>query len=273
MNSPLFPESPRTCETDAPFLYRTVTCLALTDGKLPPSPESEGVLSLLFLTGGFAQLRFSDRTVAAAAHTVTILNDGTGQFPQTTETAWTGILLTVSGGASAAFIESLGPCDALPVGNTPFPNAMEDVVRLSHGEIPGSDILLSNAIHHLLSLILTASRRFQKADTASQALVRNSALYIETHLTEPLSLEQMSIRLGISKFYLSRLFSARTGMTLSEYHASCRIRESKRLLGDPFLSISTISNRVGFVDISHFTKCFQKREGLTPSQYRKTLFQ
>ncbi|WP_445301719.1 helix-turn-helix transcriptional regulator [Microcoleus sp. MON1_C1] len=51
----------------------------------------------------------------------------------------------------------------------------------------------------------------------------------------------------------------------------CRIEKAKQLLKRQDLSITYISQQVGFHDQSHFSKTFCKLVGLTPKKYRDQL--
>jgi AraC-like DNA-binding protein len=47
--------------------------------------------------------------------------------------------------------------------------------------------------------------------------IENTTAYIEKNIRQALSLEQISDGVGISKFYLNRIFSGSTGQTLMAY--------------------------------------------------------
>jgi len=50
-----------------------------------------------------------------------------------------------------------------------------------------------------------------------------------------------------------------------------RIEQAKELLHDPQFTISTISEMVGFADVSHFSRVFKKIEHISPKAFRNTL--
>ena len=60
-------------------------------------------------------------------------------------------------------------------------------------------------------------------------------------------------------------------MSLMEYLTRVRIEEAKRLLHNPQYLIDEIAENIGYDDASYFTKVFKRYEGVTPTQYRKTL--
>lgn len=100
-------------------------------------------------------------------------------------------------------------------------------------------------------------------------LLRKAIIYMNQHLEENLSLEEVSAHIGLSPTYFSRLFSNDMKMTYIEYLTKIRIEESKKYLVDTKESISDIAIRLGFSDQSYFSKVFKKVEGMTPGKYRK----
>lgn len=92
--------------------------------------------------------------------------------------------------------------------------------------------------------------------------------YINGHLTEELSLESLSERFSISKYYLSHLFRHETGMSVMQFCIERRILCACRLLRSE-LTISRICAECGFSSQSYFSSVFKKQIGKTPGQYRK----
>ncbi|WP_290884060.1 helix-turn-helix transcriptional regulator [Fischerella sp.] len=70
---------------------------------------------------------------------------------------------------------------------------------------------------------------------------------------------------------MTRLFKQAMGLTPRQYVIRCRIETAKRLLAKWELSITEISDRLGFTSHSHFTTFFRKHTGITPTAYRRGL--
>lgn len=92
--------------------------------------------------------------------------------------------------------------------------------------------------------------------------------YISKHLYDDITLSHISNFLGLSKKYLSSLFSKSMGITLTEYIQKQKIEEAKFLLTSTNYSIIAICEFLKFHDQSHFTKIFKKFTGLTPKKYK-----
>ena len=73
--------------------------------------------------------------------------------------------------------------------------------------------------------------------------------------------------MGVSKSMLYRKIKSLTGMTTSDFIKDIRLKYACKLLNDKPVSISEVAYAVGFSQPKYFTVCFQKKYGLTPSEY------
>lgn len=101
------------------------------------------------------------------------------------------------------------------------------------------------------------------------ATVYAASDYISVHFREEITLERLAKEFYVSKSYLSRSFKEVVGFGFREYVNILRIQLALEMLGDTDLSISEISEAVGFESISYFGQVFQKHLAVSPSQYRK----
>lgn len=92
--------------------------------------------------------------------------------------------------------------------------------------------------------------------------------YIDTHYTEALSLEQIAKALGVSKFYLSHIFSDKLHTSYPAYLAGKRIELAKTLLTSTSLPITEIAYESGFSSTRTFFRNFEGICHLTPKAYR-----
>ena len=98
-------------------------------------------------------------------------------------------------------------------------------------------------------------------------IVRKTKAYLEEHYNEDLNLQLLADVLGVSAGYLSKSFKAQTGSSFTEYLTDVRIDAAKQMIRETEQSISDISYAVGFSDPGYFSKCFRKRENLSPSEF------
>ncbi|MGG3871232.1 PocR ligand-binding domain-containing protein [Brevibacillus laterosporus] len=92
--------------------------------------------------------------------------------------------------------------------------------------------------------------------------------YIYAHKNENFTLADMAVICHVSPSYFSRLFTKETGENFSVFIPRLKIEWAKQILETTDLSISQISNELGFSEPSYFIKTFKKFERITPSVYR-----
>ncbi len=93
--------------------------------------------------------------------------------------------------------------------------------------------------------------------------------YIDANIHNAISVNNLTDVLGISQPYLFRLFKAHTGKSPKQYIDDVKLKNAKRLLGETKLSINDISEILGYLDQSSFSKFFSAKTGMSPSKYRK----
>ncbi len=92
--------------------------------------------------------------------------------------------------------------------------------------------------------------------------------YIEDHLDEKLTLEQVASELGFSPSSISHMFTRVTGRSFYQYVIWRRLLEAQeQMLMD--VPLKEVWGRCGFPDYSAFYRAFRKEFGLSPKQYRK----
>lgn len=112
----------------------------------------------------------------------------------------------------------------------------------------------------------------QLLDGKSQP-VRKTIQYVKTHFSAPIHLEDICQNVGLSKAYLSTLFSEETGATLTEFIRSTRIEYSQQLLAHTDASILEVAHESGFETQNYFSTVFKNQTGMTPNGYRKSVRQ
>ncbi len=93
--------------------------------------------------------------------------------------------------------------------------------------------------------------------------------YICRHRTEKITAAAVSKALGLNRSYLSTLFKKETGMPISDYIRSEKLKAAANMLIFSECPCSDIAEYFGFASQSHFIKCFREETGLTPAEYRK----
>lgn len=104
---------------------------------------------------------------------------------------------------------------------------------------------------------------------ATQKTIFEIVGHINNYYYEDITLETISEKYFLSPFYFSRTFKEITGFHFVEYVNNVRIKEAKKLLLNTNMTISDISDAVGFKSNTHFGRVFKNIEGVSPSLYKK----
>lgn len=95
--------------------------------------------------------------------------------------------------------------------------------------------------------------------------------YIGAHLSEPLSVEELSRVAGFSKYHFHRQFTAFTGITVARFVALLRLkRASLQLAFGVDQRIIEVAYEAGFANPESFSRAFKSAQGQSPSQFRRS---
>ncbi|MBR5071276.1 MAG: AraC family transcriptional regulator, partial [Oscillospiraceae bacterium] len=98
--------------------------------------------------------------------------------------------------------------------------------------------------------------------------IRTAIEYMEEHLEDSISAQDVADRVHISPFFLQRGFSVMTGCGIGEYLRSRRLYQAALDLRDTDDRVIDIAVRYGYESQESFTKAFSRFHGVTPSQAR-----
>ncbi len=119
----------------------------------------------------------------------------------------------------------------------------------------------SSRLRVLAAPSIQISRAADITETVKEALAR--------HPFETTSLQDLATYIGISPFYLARIFSREVGLPIHQYLLRLRLMNAVERMSDISLNLSTIAVDCGFSSGSHFTTAFRKLFGTTPTQWRR----
>lgn len=121
-----------------------------------------------------------------------------------------------------------------------------------------------------ISMLLTYTEQVQRlrSHITPTQLSLEVASYVQRHLSETISTEDLARELHFSRPHLSRRFREETGVTLTDYILTKKSEEAARLLASTDKSMTAISDYLGFSSQSHFARVFHKYIGSSPTEYR-----
>lgn len=119
-----------------------------------------------------------------------------------------------------------------------------------------------------LTEILYTLNKLPEYTPSDSGIVRDIVIYINDHITQPLSLDELSERFYISKYYLCRQFKKRMGIGVGKYITHKRILYVKDLHADG-VSLTDACITAGFGDYSSFYVAYKKLFGTSPKNILK----
>jgi AraC family transcriptional regulator len=99
--------------------------------------------------------------------------------------------------------------------------------------------------------------------------VQRAIWFVEGHLGEPFSLDDVAGVAGLSRFHLVRAFGQVTGRSVMRYVRARRLTEAARVLAGGAPDILSVAFDAGYGSHEAFTRAFREQFGLTPERLRE----
>lgn len=112
----------------------------------------------------------------------------------------------------------------------------------------------------------TAKYAKEIAEAIKRAFKKN---VIEENVDYTIHIQPIIASLGISPNYGLEVFQKIYNMSPRTYLSDLKLQEAKILLQQPKMSLNEISNRLGYKNLSHFSRQFKRWTGVNPSDFRK----
>lgn len=132
-----------------------------------------------------------------------------------------------------------------------------------------TEIFKSNALSMLLVILnrLVLENIIPEKTSCKKGLRLDDIFtYVNSHLTEEISLDTLSEDLFFSKYHILHEFKKKTGISLYKYIIKRRLDYSKTLI-ESGMHIKEVCHNCGFGDYSNYFRSFKKEYGYTPKQY------
>lgn len=106
---------------------------------------------------------------------------------------------------------------------------------------------------------------------AGSFIAQNAVKYIEENYMEKLKLSDVADQVYVSQWHLSKILNRYVEKSFSDILNHVRIEKAKELLKEPSLRIGDIAEKVGFLDMAHFSRVFKKQTGFSANEYRNQI--
>jgi AraC family transcriptional regulator len=128
----------------------------------------------------------------------------------------------------------------------------------------------ASALAYELLMLLSTEALDPRTNPQAQPGLENARLYAETNFAQPLTVDDLARRAGMSRYHFSRLFAAHTGLPPAAWLVEQRVKETARLLRSTKLPLKEIASRCGFPNENYLSRVFRKQTGIPPATYRRS---
>jgi ABC-type sugar transport system substrate-binding protein/AraC-like DNA-binding protein len=109
------------------------------------------------------------------------------------------------------------------------------------------------------------SRRMEKNNRRTP--IQEIIDYIDSHISEPISIKTLSHQFKISHSYLGQMFKKETGIKFTDYLNAQRVEKAKIILKGRGVTINTVARDLGYTNPDYFYKVFKKLTGQSAGEF------
>ncbi len=138
----------------------------------------------------------------------------------------------------------------------------------------GAEALVCAALEELL---IRLARRLSVDDSAPDAApadadgFERTVEYLERHVGESLSLEQICRDNYLGRSQLQKIFHEHTGGGVMEYFGRLKINAARRMIRAGRYNFTQIAALCGFQSVHYFSRRFRQLTGMSPSEYAQSV--
>ncbi len=139
----------------------------------------------------------------------------------------------------------------------------------------GADQLIRNLLECFLIRLIRSEEQdgeiFEEGAERPDSPVCEIRAYLDRNVGKRTSLHELCLLFGTNKTTLCKEFRRLTGDTVVDYCNKLRIKEAKRRIREGGETFSQIAEDLNFSTIHYFTRLFVQFEGMTPTQYLRSI--
>ncbi len=152
-----------------------------------------------------------------------------------------------------------------------YSDLLAEIFRIASEDDGFSDMMLYEKLVSLLVMLTEESRLQEQQDELERSIRDMTPIkqYLDTNYKEKISLDALAEAFYVNKFYMTRIFKKKYGVSIVNYLTQVRITRAKQLLRFTDMPIESISQECGMSDANYFSRVFRKVEGTSPGEFRK----
>ena len=148
---------------------------------------------------------------------------------------------------------------------------LQQVNRQANHHAPAADFIMAEALCGILTAMYEdkhVNDALKLSSSAGEAISETIG-YMERHYAEEISVKELARMVHMTPYAFIRLFKRQIGLTPYEYLLKARITQARLMLEQTDLSVTEISEQVGFHNANNFIRKFKMLANTTPLQYRR----
>jgi AraC-like DNA-binding protein len=162
----------------------------------------------------------------------------------------------------------------------PFDNPYTEKMERLENPVFGAEQLIKLYMEQMLLLMIRRGEEHALLSTHpvksitqhnESLLYHRVAAYLEDHIREHLTIEQICKTNLIGRSQLQKLFREQNQCGVIYYFSCRKIELAKQLIRENHLNFTQISDYLGYTSVHYFSRQFKKIAGMTPSEYASSI--
>jgi len=153
-----------------------------------------------------------------------------------------------------------------------FFERVQEMMRIATLRVPWTEPKLFSICFDIFSSLMrdNESNRSQldRPDYTQERYIQRATTYMQQHLTDRVTITEISDMLGLTPNYFSTIFRRIVGCTPQRHLVNLRLQYACTLLLNTNNAIKNIAQIVGYDHATSFSKAFAKQFGMSPNEYR-----
>lgn len=151
-----------------------------------------------------------------------------------------------------------------------YQNLLSELFEIANIADQVRDMKLYGKLVELLTCLYNEDRSTYSKENKSSSFIKLGTIkeYLDENYVQSISLDHLSEKFFINKYYLTRIFKEKYGTSINHYIIYRRITKAKELLRFSDKNVDEISRICGIDDPAYFSRLFKKVENVTPLGYR-----
>ncbi len=146
---------------------------------------------------------------------------------------------------------------------------------LEHHQLTVANELIRTSVLYEIMALLVQTAHVPRGQSGScdysQDTYINAALEYIHHNPGQVQVSELAEMIGISRFYLTRIFQEKLHLSPKEYIFNFRLSEASRLLRSTNRTVQEIAGQMGYASPFSFSQSFKKVYGVSPARYREQI--